>query len=83
MVGSYIPKAVNADDEMSALLIPSEYESLLWAGMSYWIYKHKKQYNEANYAKQEYEEEKMKFKLTSGEEQKVYYAHDLDLSDFE
>lgn len=83
MVGSYIPRDVKASDEMSELLIPREYEALLWAGVAAWIYKYKKQYDEANIAQQTYENEKAKFKATSGEQQKVHYAVDCDLSDFE
>nr|DAX26872.1 MAG TPA: hypothetical protein [Caudoviricetes sp.] len=50
---------------MSELLIPREYEALLWTGVALWIYKYKKQYDEANIAQQNYENEKVKFKATS------------------
>lgn len=83
VVGSYIPRDVKASDEMSELLIPREYEALLWTGVASWIYKYKKQYDEANIAQQTYENEKAKFKATSWEQQKVHYARDCDLSDFE
>ena len=65
VVGSYIPRDVKASDEMSELLIPREYEALLWTGVASWIYKYKKQYDEANIAQQTYENEKAKFKATS------------------
>lgn len=46
------------------------------------IYDYKKQYNEKNISKQDFEEGKLKFKATSGEKQKILYSYDEDLSDF-
>lgn len=83
VVGSYLPKVVNAEDTMDALLIPREYQTLLWVGLTVKIYQYKKQYDERNLALQNYENEKLKFKATSGEMQQLYYANATDLSEFE
>ena len=83
VIWSYIPDDVSAIDQMEKLHIPREYESLLWDWVKMLIYDYKKQYNEKNIAKQDYEEGKLKFKATSGEKQKILYSYDEDLSDFE